>query len=133
VPAPLPPFAVVPPAFPFPAIAAGAGHAPLGGKREVFLACFVAARLAHDTLDAGTGPVPPSLRRTRARGARAWLGSVAVPAGVRGPIGKLIDASAGDDSAAVHHALLGVISVTAAYLDPAARSDLERLAQALAV
>ena len=132
VPAPLPPYAVVPPAFPFPAIAAGAGHAPLGGDREVLLACFVAARLAYDALDTGAGAVPPSLRRTRARGARIWLGALAVPAAVRGPVGKLIDASSGDDAGTLHAALLAVIAVTAAYLDPASRSDLERLAQALA-
>ncbi len=132
VPAPLPPYAVVPPAFPFPALAAGAGHAPLGGDREVMLACFVAARLAYDALDTGAGPVPPSLRRTRARGARTWLGSLAVPATVRGPIGKLIEASAADDSGALHRALVAVIGVTAAYLGAASRSDLERLAQALA-
>ena len=132
VPAPLPPYAVVPPAFPFPALAAGAGHAPLGGKREVLLACFVAARLVHDALDTEAGPVPPSLRRSRAHGARTWLGSLAVPAGVRGPIGKLIDASAGDDPAALHGALQAVIAVTATHLDPASRSDLERLAHTLA-
>lgn len=132
VPAPLPPYAVVPPVFPFPALAARAGNAPLGGNREVLLACFVGARLAHDALDTEAGPVPPSLRRTRARGARTWLGSLAVPAGVRAPVGKLIDASAADDSGALHHALLAVIAVTAAYLDPASRSDLERLAQTLA-
>ncbi len=132
VPAPLPPYAVVPPAFPFPALAAGAGDAPLGGHREVLLACFVAARLAYDAVDTGAGPVPPSLRRTRARGARTWLGSLAVPAGVRGPVGKLIEASAGDDAGALHTALIAVIAVTAAYLDSASRSDLDRLAQALA-
>ncbi|MGH7688491.1 MAG: hypothetical protein ACREN3_02710 [Gemmatimonadaceae bacterium] len=131
MPVPLPPYAVVPPAFPFPALAAGAGRAPLGGEREVLLACFVAARLASDTLETGGGAVPPSLRRTRARGARIWLGALAVPGGVRGPVGKLIDATATDDSDGLRHALLAVIGVTAEYLDPASRSDLERLAQAL--
>lgn len=96
------------------------------------MAAFVAARLAHDALEAGGGAVPPSLRAARARGARAWLGALAVPTGVRGPAGKLIDASVGDDRAAMCGPLASVIIVTAAYLDPASRSELDRLAQALA-
>jgi hypothetical protein len=95
------------------------------------MAAFVAARLAHDALELGAGAVPPSLRQARARGARAWLGALAVPAGVRGPTGKLIDASAGDDPAAMRGPLASVINVTAAYLDQASRSELDRLAQAL--
>lgn len=130
--APLPPFAVAPPAFPFPALAAGAGHAALGGDREVILACFIAARLVHDALETEDGAVPPSLRRARARGARNWLGSLALPAGVKGPMGKLIDASGADDVGAVRGALAAVIAVTAAHLDPGARSELHRLAQAVA-
>jgi hypothetical protein len=131
--APLPPYAVAPPAFPFPALATGAGHASLGGDREVILACFVAARLVHDALDSSAGPVPPSLRRARARGARTWLGSLAVPTGVKGPMAKLVDASAADDPAALRNALASVITVTAAHLDSGSRSELHHLAQALAV
>jgi hypothetical protein len=130
--APLPPYAVSPPAFPFPALAAGAGQAPLGGVREVLLACFVAARLSHDALDRGAGAIPPSLRRARAQGARTWLGSLAVPAGVRGPVGKLIDATAGEDLTALRGCLAAVITVTAPHLDRASRSELERFAQTIA-
>jgi len=129
--APLPPYAVTPPAFPFPSLAASAGQAPLGGAREAIMACFIAARLAYDALDTAGGAVPPSLRSARARGARAWLGAMAMPPGTRGPVGKLIDASASDDPSALRAPLASVISVTAPYLDPAARSELDRLAQAL--
>jgi hypothetical protein len=96
------------------------------------MACFVAARLVHDAVDGGAGAVPPSLRAARARGARAWLGALAVPATMRGPLGRLIDASAADDVAAMRAALASVITVTAGHLDPGARSDLDRLAQAIA-
>ena len=132
MPAPLPPYAVSPPAFPFPALARLAGQVPLGGAREAVLACYMAVRLAHGALDAPGGAVPPSLRHARSRGARAWLGALAVPGPVRGPVGKLIDASTLDDPAGMRAPLASVISVTAAYLDPAARSELDRLAQALA-
>jgi hypothetical protein len=128
---PLPPYAVAPPAFPFPALATRAGNAALGGERETLMAVFVAARLVRDALDAAGEAVPPSLRAARARGARAWLGALAVPAGVRGPVGKLIDASADGDPAGMRTPLGSVIAVTAPHLDPASRSELERLAQAL--
>lgn len=130
--APLPPYAVAPPAFPFPALARLSGQAALGGPREAVLACYMAARLAHDALDTPGGAVPPSLRLARSRGARAWLGALAVPAPVRAPVAKLMDASTLNDPAALRPTLAAVIAVTAAYLDPAARSELDHLAQALA-
>jgi hypothetical protein len=123
---------VAPAAFPFPALARLAGHASLGGPREAVLACYMAARLARDAMETPGGAVPPSLRSARSRGARAWLGALAVPAPVRGPAAKLIDASTLDDPKAMHAPLAAVINVTAAYLDPAARSELDHLAQALA-
>ena len=57
---PQPPYALDAPAFPFPALAALAGRAPLGGQRETVLACFVAARLVRDSV--GPEAIPPSLR-----------------------------------------------------------------------
>jgi hypothetical protein len=130
--APLPPYAVAPPAFPFPALAALAGSAPLGGPREALLACFMGARLARDAMDTSESAVPHSLRQARVRGARAWLGALAIPPGLRGPVGKLIDASGSDDPGAMRAPLASVIGITANYLDPAARSELDRFAQALA-
>jgi hypothetical protein len=115
--------------FPFPALAALAARAPLGGAREVVMACFVSARLVRDA----TGPdaIPPSLRATRASGARAWLATLAVPVAQRAPFAKLIEASATDDPAAMRAALAVVMAVTAIYIDSGARSELEHLAQAL--
>jgi hypothetical protein len=128
----LPPYAVAPTAFPCPALAAAAGRAPLGGPREALLACFMAARLAHDAMDTTVAAVPPSLRRTRARGARAWLATLATPGSVKTSVAKLIDATTADDPAAMRAPLASVIAVTASYLDPASRSELDRLVQALA-
>lgn len=126
---PQPPYALGVPTFPFPALAALAARVPLGGAREVVMACFVAARLVRD----GIGPdaIPPSLRATRASGARAWLATLAVPAAQRAPIAKLLDSSASDDAVAIRAALAVVTGVTAIYLDSGARSELEHLAQAL--
>lgn len=131
MPAPLPPYAVAPPAFPFPALAAHAGLAPLGGQREAVLACYVAARLAHDALDGGPGAVPPSLRAARAKGAKAWLAALNLPPSIRTPVGRLIDASAAGDPNALRAPMASVIAVTAPFLDPGSRSELDRLAQAL--
>jgi hypothetical protein len=43
-----PPYALEPLSFRFAALAALAGRAPIGGQREVALATYVVARLAHD-------------------------------------------------------------------------------------
>ena len=45
-----PPYALAATPFRFPALASLAGRAALGGDREVALATYLAARLAHDTL-----------------------------------------------------------------------------------
>ena len=61
VPVTLPPYALPAPVFRFRNLATLAGRAPIGGAREVALACFVAARLVNDccdpllALDAPTG------------------------------------------------------------------------------
>jgi hypothetical protein len=93
------------------------------------IACFVGARLVRDAV--GSDAIPPSLRATRASGARAWLATLAVPVAQRGPIARLLDSSALDDPASMRAALAVVMAVTAIYLDPGARLELEHLAQAL--
>lgn len=126
---PAPPFAIGPLAFSFPALAAAAGRAPLGGAREVVLACFMAARLSAAVLP----PVALSEagRAARAASARAWLASLSLPAAMRIPLARLVDATGGDDRAALAAALDGVTAVTAPHLDPAARSELADLSAAL--
>jgi hypothetical protein len=133
VPAPpvtvLPPYALDAPAFPFRALAALAGRAQLGGERETVLGCLMGARLAE-------GMLPPyslsaSVRATRAAGARAWLSSLALPAGMRTPLAKLMDATGGEDRRAVAVALGRVADAASGPLDAAARQELERLAQRL--
>jgi hypothetical protein len=94
VPPVLPPYAVPPVHFPFRALAARAGRAPLGGEREVALAALMVARLARDAV--GENELPIALRAERAAAARAWLASLALPARARSPLTRLLEASAGD-------------------------------------
>ncbi len=124
----LPPYSLTPPRFRFRALATLAGRAPLGGAREVALATYLVARLVDDASPGHA--LPEGTRSARATAARGWLAAMALPSAVRPALMRLVDAS-GDDGPALHGALRNVITVTANYLDPAAVSDLEKLAQAL--
>src|SRR5688500_148699 len=66
--APAPPYALTTPSFEFPALASLAGRAPMGGEREVALACLVVARLA-----AGASALTSEVRGARAAAAKVWL------------------------------------------------------------
>jgi hypothetical protein len=120
------PFALSAPTFAFRSLATLAAKAALGGPRETALATLVAARLA-----AGAAPplaLAPPLRVARADAARTWLSSVALPGPVRAAVGKLVDASAGNDERAILASLSKVTDVTAPMLSRGARSELDRLA-----
>jgi hypothetical protein len=123
-----PPYALATPRFRFRALALLAGRAPLGGAREVALATFVVARLVDDL----RSPIElgADARSARATAARSWLASLALPANVRVPFAKLVDASALTVLEA-RTALARVIEVTSTHLDGAARTELESLLQAL--
>jgi len=127
-PPPLPPYALAITTFRFRALAALAGRAQLGGQREVALASYLAARLADDARSADGLPQPE--RAERAHAARAWLAGMALPANLRVPFARLLDATAGERPA-LSAALDGVIALAGEYLDPPARSELGQLAQAL--
>jgi len=121
-----PPYTLAAPAFAFRALTTLAAKAALGGPRETALATLIAARLA-----AGAAPplsLAPPLRAARAEAARTWLTSVALPAPVRAAIGKLVDASAGNDEKTILACLAKVTDVTAPILSKGARSELDRLA-----
>lgn len=124
-----PPYALEPLSFRFAALAALAGRAPIGGQREVALATYVVARLAHDA--APSRLLPIGVRTDRAAAARNWLAAVTLPQAVRPPLVRVIDRSAGESATAVAAAVRSVISVTASYLNPAARFELAKLADLL--
>ena len=93
-------------------------------KREVALATYLVARLAHDALPHRV--IPQTSRAERATGAKNWLSTLALPATVRPALIRLVDASA-TDSRSVATALRTVTSVTATFLDSRARLELDRL------
>jgi hypothetical protein len=127
---PLPPYALSTPVFPFPHLAGLAGRAPIGGAREVALACFVAARLASDCAAESPDRVE-SGRSARSAGARGWLGTLALPAAVRGPLLRCVESTAEGSPRMIGEELAQVAAAGAAYLDPGSRTELESLAAAL--
>lgn len=124
-----PPYALATPAFRFRALAALAGRAPLGGERELVLACYMAARLAVALLP--PAPLPAPARGARASSARLWFASLALPAALRPPLARLLQASTGDDPAAVGAALRAVAAAGDEILDEASATELAQLAAEL--
>lgn len=107
------------------------GRAPLGGPREIALACLVVGPLVVDAADRAA-PLGLEQRKARAAGAKHWLGSAAVPAPVRTALARLADATAGDQAHTIQAALEAVTAVTANHLEPTARLEWSKLAQAIA-
>jgi hypothetical protein len=128
--APRAPYSLAPTVFPLPSLAAMAGRAALGGPREVALACFLVGRLVIDLADGGS--ITEEQRKTRALGARHWLGSAAIPPVVRSALTRLAEATAAAEPSDMREALESVMTVTANHLDPGSLLELGRLAQAIA-
>jgi hypothetical protein len=124
------PYALATPSFPFRHLAALAGRAPIGGAREVALGCFMAARLAAERGPAGLA-LSDEARASRATSAKSWLGTLTLPASVRGPIAKCIESSAKGSTAAVARDLVTLSAACASYLDGASRAELDALATGL--
>jgi hypothetical protein len=123
------PYSLEPNSFPLPALAALAGRAPLGGPRETALACFVVGRLiASSAAPAAAGS---EQGRERLQGVKHWLGSAALAANLRQALAKAAECASEGDRAGVKSALDSVMTVTANHLDPVARLELARLAQAI--
>ena len=121
-----PPYALEPTPFRFPALASLAGRAPIGGEREVALATYLAARLAHDS-HASRG-LSPEIRAERAASAKTWLSTLSLPAATRTALSALMDAS-GAEGGRLAPAIRAVITATTNRLDRASRTELERLAE----
>lgn len=128
--APRAPYSLEPAAFPLPALAHLAGRAPLGGSREIVLACLMVARAV---IDATLPETPISRDQTRARAKEIgdWLAASPLAGNVKAPLARLAEATGTGDGAAMAAGLESVIMVTANHLDSAARLELGRLAQAV--
>jgi len=116
------------PTFPFRALAALAGRAPIGGEREVALAALMAARPATGFL-AG---LSSSARVSRASGARVWFSTLTLPSATRAPIARFVDAAEGNDPVIVGQTLADVAKALGALLDVASRAELSAIVKALA-
>jgi hypothetical protein len=125
---PQPPYALAPIAFPFPALAGLAGRLPLGGGREVVLAVLSISRLACGLLP--PEPISPDDRQTRAAAARVWLASLALPAALRVPLARAIDASA-LGATPMAGALRVVAAAAGSFLDAGASLEVDRLIRRL--
>ena len=124
------PYALPTPAFRFRQLASLAGRAPIGGAREVALACFVAARLISDCCDPALD-LDEASRAARCVGAKAWLATIAIPSPVRTPVQRCAEASSLADPAAMAPLVAGLAKAAASFLDAAARGELEALATRL--
>ena len=125
----VPRYAVPPIAFPFRALAACAGRAPLGRGREVALACLMAARLSAP----GPGaPLPPAVRAARAAGASRWFASLALPAALRAPLVRVATASGRESASVLGEALTDVIAAARRHLDEPSIAELNGVVERLA-
>ena len=115
------PLSVPPIRFPFRALAARAGRAPLGGEREVAMAALMVARLSADALRGGA--LGAQQRAERAAAAKGWLASIAVPARARPPLARAIEATT-HDGAAIAAALDDLVETAASWLDAPSVAEL---------
>lgn len=93
------------------------------------LACFVAARLAHECTIAHDED--QEARAARCAGAKAWLGTLALPAAVRSPVIRCADLSVEGQSAPVAIEVAALALAAASFLDPQSRAELDALTAAL--
>ena len=119
------PFALDTPAFSFKALAALAARAPIGTARDIAIVAFTTARMADEVRPGG---LPAEERQARAQSARKWITTLSLTEPVRKAFVELIGATE-QDGPATAAALRRVIEITGSQLDPAGRSELERLAK----
>jgi hypothetical protein len=129
VPPLLPPYAIAAPTFRFRHLASLAGRAPIGGAREVALACFVAARLAVES--GGSLDADPDARVARATAARTWLGTLSLPPTVRTPLLRCAELSGEGAAAAMGREVTVLATAAATFLDAPSRGELDALALTL--
>jgi hypothetical protein len=106
-----------------------AGRAPLGGPRESALACFLVARIVAEFADGQR--LPADQQKARVQGVKHWLGAAALPTPLKTALTRMAESTISEDREVAKSALDSVIAVTANQLDPGARLELSRLAQAI--
>jgi hypothetical protein len=124
-----PPYALAQNPFPFPALAAHAGKAALGGDREVAIACFVVARLAAALLPPFA--LPTELREKRAATCRSWLAAQAIPPAIRADLMAAAESTASAERPAISATIRSLRGHAAKHLDGASGLELDSLAAKL--
>jgi hypothetical protein len=120
----LPPFAVAPATFRFPALATLASRSALGAGREAILSVLLTARLVDG---AASGSLPRPAREQRAAAAAQWLGTACPDARIRAACLAVVDATADDAHEPLARGLSKLIEATAAHLDGASKAELAAL------
>jgi hypothetical protein len=85
---------------------------------------LAADRLSNTTTEAAS-------RASRSAGAKAWLGTLALPAAVRTPLTRCADATADGTKTAIGRELSALATAASVYLDAPSRAELEALAGSL--
>lgn len=124
-----PPFGLVAPVFPFPALARLAGRAQLGESRETVLATLLGARLAVANIPPYR--LPAEVREARARAALAWLDAINLPSTTRPALVALFEAAGEGRQENIAAALDNLRTHAADALDDASHAELQRLLRAL--
>lgn len=75
--------------------------------------------------------LPTDVRVTRARAARTWFASLALPSAVQTAVERLVAASGRESQGELGAALRGVATAAARYLDAASKRELEQVIKAL--
>jgi hypothetical protein len=122
----LPPFALSPASFRFPALASLAARSALGAGREAALATLLTARVAEGVLT-----LPRAARAERATAAAQWLGTSCPDARIRAACIAVVEATADDPREPLARALTRVIDANAAHLDVASKAELTALVRAV--
>jgi hypothetical protein len=120
-----PRYALATPRFRFRALAACAGRAPLGGDREIALACLVGGRLAAAMLSPYA--IGAADMKARSTAAKHWLSSLSLPAPVRSGLSHVADAAGSGNNKATAHALTQLVAAARKHIDEASAHELSTL------
>jgi len=120
-----PRFSLATPRFRFRALAACAGRAPIGGDREVAMACLVGARMASSMLPPFS--ISSTDSKLRSAAAKQWLSSLSLPVTVRTALTRLAETVSSGDRAATGDALSKLTGAAAHQIDEASATELRAL------
>lgn len=96
------------------------------------LACFVAARLAAECAAAMDDDLAGrASRAARCAGAKAWLGTLVVPATIRGSVAMCAELSIEGNPADMGREVARLLLAATSYLDAQSRTELNALSVAL--